>query len=56
VPLASYPFAYWRQKRNARDAVVELAVRKAVPDLVEFLERVSIVGRAEPEEVIWSPA
>lgn len=55
VPLASYPFAYWRQKRNARDTVVELAVRKAVPDLVEFLERVSIVGRAEPEEVIWSP-
>ena len=54
VPLASYPFAYWREKRNVRDAVVELAVPGAVRDLVAVLERVSIVGRDEPEDVIWS--
>jgi uncharacterized protein DUF7002 len=54
VPLAFYPFAYWRDKRNVRDAVVELAVQMAVPDFTEVLERVSIVGRGEPEEVIWN--
>ena len=52
VPLAQYPFAFWCQKRNPRTAVVELAVRHAVPDLADMLERVSIVGRGEPEEVI----
>ena len=55
VPLASYPFAYWRRKRKVRDAVVELAVPWAVPNVIEVLERVSIVGRSEPEEVVWSP-
>ena len=54
VPLSSYPFAHWKQKRNVRDAVVELAIRGAVPDLMEVLERVSIVGRGEAEQVIWS--
>jgi len=54
MPLASYPFAYWRQKRNLRNAVVELAVRKSVPDAMEVLEQASIVGKGEREEVIWS--
>jgi hypothetical protein len=54
VPLPLYPFDHWKQKRNTRNAVVELAVAGAVPDVVEVLERVSIVGRGEPEEVIWS--
>ena len=54
VPLASYPFAYWKGKRNVRDAVVELAIPGAVPNVIEVLERVSIVGRGELEEVVWS--
>ena len=54
VPLSSYPFAYWQQKRNGRDAVVELAVRGAVAGVVETLDQVSIVGRGEAEQVIWS--
>lgn len=53
VPMATYPFASWRQKRGRREAVVELAVRGAVPDLLETLEQVAIVGRGEPEQVIW---
>ena len=53
VPLASYPFAYWRRKRNVRNAVVELAVPRAVPNVIEVLERVSVVGRGEPEEIVW---
>ena len=54
VPLASYPFSCWRHKRNVRDAVVELAIRESVPDLMDALERVSIVGGSKPEEVIWT--
>ena len=54
VPLAAYPFAYWKKKRNGRDAVVELAVLRAVPDVTEVLEQVSIVGKNEREKVVWS--
>lgn len=54
VPLASYPFEYWRRKRNVRDAVVEFAVSDAVPNVIEMLERVLVVGRGEPEEVVWN--
>jgi hypothetical protein len=54
VPLDSYPFAHWRRKRNLRSAVVELAVTESVPDVMETLERVSVVGRGEPEQVIWT--
>jgi hypothetical protein len=54
VPLPLYPFEYWRKKRNVRSAVVELAIKGSVPDLMQTLERVSVVGRGEPEEVIWT--
>ena len=36
-------------RRNLRAAVVELAVPGAVPQLMEMLERVSIVGRGDQE-------
>ena len=55
LPLASYPFAYWKQRRrSARKAMVELAVPRAVPNVIEVLKRVSIVGRGDLEEVIWT--
>lgn len=55
LPLAMYPFGHWRRKRHSlRKAVVELAVEGAVPDLLETLELVSIVGRGEPEEILWN--
>ena len=54
LPLASYPFEYWRRKRNVRDAVVELAVPEAVPNVIEMLERVSIVRRDQAEEIVWN--
>ncbi len=54
VPLPAYPFTYWRRKRNLRSAVVELAVAGSVPDLMETLEQVSVVGRGETEEILWT--
>ena len=55
LPLALYPFEQWRRKRGGvRKAVVELAVKGGVPDLLETLERVSVVGRGERDELVWS--
>lgn len=53
VPLAAYPFASWNQKRKGRDAVVELAVRGGVEDVMELLEGVWIVGAGEPDQEIY---
>lgn len=50
VPLADYPFAEWRAKRSAGEAVVELTIPVAVPDAarhVLLVERV-LHGAREP--------
>jgi hypothetical protein len=33
LPINLYPFEYWREKRNVRNAVVEFAVTDRVPDV-----------------------
>jgi hypothetical protein len=38
--IAEYPFDYWRRKRSAKDAVVELVVEYAVPDVADVVLRV----------------
>jgi hypothetical protein len=38
--IGDYPFDEWRQKRGAKDAVVELVINYSVPDLVKFVLRV----------------
>lgn len=38
-PIAAYPFDQWREKRGARDAVVELTIPYRVPDLAGFVRR-----------------
>ncbi|MHA7663717.1 DUF7002 family protein [Mycolicibacterium sp. HS_4_1] len=43
VPLADYPFDEWRRKRGpSGEAVVELTVPYAVPDVVAFIQRVEL--------------
>lgn len=44
LPLSEYPFEAWLKKRNSRQAVVELAVRYSVPDLMGLVEGVSVVA------------
>jgi hypothetical protein len=53
VRPAAYPFAQLVQRRSRRDAVVELAIPTAVPDLLYALERVLEVGRGNPEVDVW---
>jgi len=54
LPVADYPYDSWRKKRGARGAVVELTVEYAVPDIVECVQTVVLVGGGEPEVALWS--
>jgi hypothetical protein len=38
--IADYDFEYWRSRRSRKEAVVELAVDYAVPDIEDFVVRV----------------
>jgi hypothetical protein len=48
-----YPYAYWRQRRARGERVVELAVDGGVPDIGRFVRRVTRMGEAEPERVLF---
>ena len=57
VPLVgqqlSTSFEELRRKRGRRNAVVELAVEYAVPDIRDLVVRVSELGGGRPDETIW---
>jgi len=40
LDITSYPWAEWKKKRGRREAVVELAVRGGVPDVVKYVTKV----------------
>ncbi len=52
VPLADYPFAFWKAMRNIRTRLWSWPFREQSPISLDALERVSI-GRDEPE-VTWT--
>jgi len=41
LPISSYPYADWRRKRRAREAVVELTVLGGVPNIANYVLEVS---------------
>ena len=53
LPLDQYPLAEWDHKRRGKEPVVELSIEYGVPNLVDFVESVELVGRGEPAERIW---
>jgi hypothetical protein len=54
VPIAAYPFERWRLKRKTYvEAVVELSVDYAVPDLVDHVERAEIVRPGQKSLVLY---
>jgi len=53
LPLADYPFDFWKDKRNLREAVVELTVRDAVPDVRDFVLKVEEVGGGTIPALLW---
>ena len=55
VDLNAYPYETWRKKRGARgDAVVELTVPDAVPDIADLVIRVERWVGGRPTEVLYS--
>jgi hypothetical protein len=52
LPIDDYPFEEWKKKRNAREAVVELAVTHAVSDIAEHTLAVHAVKGKQIAE-IW---
>jgi hypothetical protein len=50
--LADYPYYEYRSKKGA-EAVVELAVQGAVPDVAEFVYRVEVVNPDETVEILF---
>jgi hypothetical protein len=50
--ISDYPYSMWKRKRRRGERVVELAVDYAVPDIVQFVERVvSMKGDLEVTEI-----
>ena len=55
VPIPAYPFAERRRRRGWRNAVVELAIQGSIPEFLECVDRVAIVGAGQPDEAIEAP-
>jgi hypothetical protein len=55
--LADYPYDYWLGKRpKASDAIVELTIPYAVPDISMFVDKVERWEAGKPIEVLYSRA
>lgn len=53
LPLADYPFEESSRKRGRQNAVVELTVRYAVPDIRDFVLMVEEVGGGVDRALLW---
>ncbi len=47
LPIAAYPYGYWRSRRPRGERVVELAVDRCVPDVARFVRRVTVMRSDE---------
>ncbi len=56
APLTEYPFRKWTAKRKLADAVVELAVNGAVPDVERFVIEVREQRGNRESKIIWKRA
>jgi hypothetical protein len=54
VPIVDYPYDEWRRRRTNTDAVVELVIPYAVPDIARYVTRVETwsngVGKIMPRD------
>jgi len=53
LPIADYPYDEWRRRRGRADAVVELAVDYAVPDIADHTLVVESRRADAILETIW---
>lgn len=61
LPIADYPFEHWRQRRGSvRNAIGEVAVDYAVPDILNHIIRVERRRHGQPAQILeeldrWTP-
>ena len=53
LPITAYPYGAWRARRPRGERVVELVVERGVPDAARFVRRVTRMGNAGPEAVLF---
>lgn len=53
LPLDSYPFREWVERRNAQSAVAELAVDHSVPDVADLVVRVEQRRDGSPPRLLY---
>nr|WP_279636852.1 hypothetical protein [Corallococcus llansteffanensis] len=53
LPLSTYPFAEWDQKRKRKEPVVELTVQHSVPALQACVLRVEERGGGQPSRTLF---
>jgi hypothetical protein len=54
LPIADYPYDLWIKKRGtAQEAIVELAIDYAVPDIERFVNRVLTMRNGIPTRVLF---
>jgi hypothetical protein len=53
LPVQSYNFAHWIKKRPRSQAVVELAVKYAVPDIADLVVRVEHIKGSKVLGTVW---
>jgi len=51
--IADYPFDDRRRRRGLDDAIAELTVEYAVPDVAAIALKVEEVGAGQPPEILW---
>jgi hypothetical protein len=57
LAVPEYPFDEWaKRRRSTRNAVVELTVDHAVPDIRDFVHRVELVEQGKPTILLWQRA
>jgi hypothetical protein len=56
LPLESYPLAERRRKYGVKNAVAEVTVEYAVPDIQDFVVCAYEIGGPEPKAVLWPVA
>ena len=54
MPISEYPYARYRIKRSAREAVVELTVIGGVLNIIEYGEQVSVRRCGASTELLHS--
>lgn len=54
LPIDEYPYNSWKRKRSKRDdTVVELVINHSVPNIIDFVQRVTVMRGTDELEILF---